>query len=79
MANWVKRTKIGQARNGLLGRTKTDEPIAKGSCRQHGNQPLPITLRGSELASRFPTSETICIDIKVWFARFHIERVIKWR
>ena len=79
MANWVKRTKIGQARNGLLGRTKTDAPIAKGSCRQHGNQPLPITLRGSELASRFPTSETICIDINVWFARFHIERVIKWR
>jgi hypothetical protein len=79
MASWVKRTKIGQATIGALGRTKTDEPIAKESCRQHGNQPLPISLRGSELLSRFATSETIRIDIKVWFARFHIERVIKWR
>jgi hypothetical protein len=79
MANWVKRTKIRKATNGLLGRIETDELIAKESCRQHGNQPLPVTLRGSQPSSKFPTSETIRINIKVWFGRFHIERVIKWR
>jgi hypothetical protein len=79
MANWVKRTKIREAADGLHGKTKTDELVAKESCRQHGDQSLPITLRESEPPSRLPTSETIRIDIKVWFGRFHIERVIRWR
>ena len=79
MANWVKRTKIREATNGLIGRTKTDELIAKESCRQHGNQPLSIALRGPEPPSRLPTSETIRIKIKVCFGRFHIERMTKRR
>jgi hypothetical protein len=79
MVNWVKRTKICEATNGLLGLTKTDELVAKGKidARKEGDGRSSSALRGSE--PRLPTSETIRIKIKVWFGRFHIERVTKWR
>jgi hypothetical protein len=75
MANW-ERTKIS---DGLLGGTKTDGLIAKGKidARKEGDERSSPALRGPE--PRLPTSETIHIRIKVWFGRFHIERVTKWR
>jgi hypothetical protein len=77
MVNWVKRTKIYGATNGLLGLTKTDELVDKIDARKERDERSRPALRGSE--PRLPTSETICIKIKVWFGRFHIERVTKWR